>query len=252
MHSKLLLLSSALTSLVYVGAANAQINIPVATFNSPVGGSSYVTLFTGSKFGPDSSWRVSNGSVDILGLSHAQSPDGNQSVDVDGASAGAFTSNILIPVAGTVKVDFWFAGNPEGSLLSPTPVIKTLEVSLGLASSIFTFNTSSFPHDRFNNVGWIYEEAVFNNQAVGIQSLTFTSLDLPSSSQNGPLVGTVTVSVTSDSPPGAVPEPSIYGAFSGLALLGLAAWRHRIAFVSPRRSTVGPGARWAWISPDRC
>lgn len=182
--------------------------VPVASFDSPPAGGGISTIWANGTFGSPANWTVTSGSVDVIGTGFSQwsPPDGHQTVDLDGSSVGAISTPISIPSAGTVEVEFFLAGNYRGG-----PAIKQLQVSLGAVNQTFSFDTTG--HNA-NNMGWVSVSAIFANQSAGVATLAFRSLDGPlGGSYYGPVIGTVTASVTP------VPEPSTMGA--GLGTLGI-------------------------------
>jgi hypothetical protein len=198
-------LFSLLTILPLTHGATTTV-IPVDNFNSPqVAGNPAYTDFTyGNTFGSSGKWTVTGGSVDLIGTSFWQTPDGNQNVDMDGTSVGQISTTITIPNAGNVTVSFWLAGNMFGNTPGST---RTLQVSLGAASQTFTFDINGKSHA---NMGWVAESAVFANQSAGPETLTFTGLDGPLGYpyEDGPVLGTVTASVTRVAvPPSILAQP---------------------------------------------
>ena len=191
-------------------------SISVADFNSPTGGGGFSSIGTGGTFGSGNGWTVTSGSVDVIGTGFWQSPDGNQNVDLDGSSVGAIATAITIPYGGDVTIGFWLAGNPAGA-----PTIKHLEVDLGAASQTFTFDTTgkSWPASQ-NNMGWLYESAVFSNQSAGATTLTFASLDSSyGGTFYGPVVGTVTASI---------PDGGMTAVLLGVGIVGLGCARRKL------------------------
>jgi hypothetical protein len=203
--TKLLPLFSLLI-LPYMVQDQSYTYIPVDNFNSPqvAGDPAYTDFKYGNTFGSSGNWTVTGGSVDLIGTSFWQTPDGNQNVDMDGTSVGQISTTITIPNAGNVTVSFWLAGNMFGNTPGST---RTLQVSLGAASQTFTLDINGNSHA---NMGWVAESAVFANQSAGPEILTFTSLDGPLGYpyDDGPVLGTVTAYVTRVAgPPSILAQP---------------------------------------------
>jgi len=178
--------------------ASAQV-IPIDNLGST--GAVYNTLFSPSTFGQNSGWTVTSGSIDQIGT-YWQSPDGYNSVDMDGDNPGSIQTIIDVPTAGAVTIDFALSGNPDGGI-----PLKTLSVDLGSAAAqTFTYTTGANDH---GNMMYASESAVFIVPA-GNLILSFSSLDA-SSSPFGPVVGAISGSEVSS-----VPD----GGFS-MALLGM-------------------------------
>lgn len=177
------------------GAANASNLVSDGNFAVPPGGGSFTTYFNGQSFGP---WTVTSGSIDLIGgyWQNPTSPGG--SVDVDGDSPGAFDQTIATG-KGAYELTFDLSGNPDGG-----PTTKTLQVTVGNATQVFTYVLNGNSH---SDMMYVPESLKFATS--GPTTLTFTSLDVDS--PYGPVVGNV--SVTS------VPEPASWT----LMLLGAGA-----------------------------
>jgi choice-of-anchor C domain-containing protein len=181
-------------------------------FNTPSGGSSFVTLNAGSS--ALTGWTIDKGSIDVIG-GYWQNPLGSQSVDLDGSPGAAKISQILnLPGAGTYQLTFLAAGNPEGD---PSPM-KGLRVSVGGSSWVFDIPKAP---DKVN-MNWQPFTISFTAAAAEAVALSFESLTGTGKyggSTNlfycGPVVANVNVS--------AVPIPgAVWLLGSGfLGLLGL-------------------------------
>jgi hypothetical protein len=168
-------------------------SISVPTFGAIGGNTGFYDTGVGSTFGQNSGWTVTSGTVDFIG-GYWQSPDGNQTVDMDGNNPGAIATTIDVPAAGTVTVDFDLSGNPDGG-----SSLKTLQVQLGSATpEVLTYTTGSNTH---SDMDYVAESAVFNISTPGDLTLSFASLDV-SSSPYGPVVATVTASEANSVPDG--------------------------------------------------
>jgi choice-of-anchor C domain-containing protein len=178
------------------GAAHASNLVSDGNFSSPYGGAVFVTDFSGSSFGP---WSVTSGSVDLIG-GYWQSPSGpgGGSVDLDGDSPGAI-SRSLATGTGTYTLTFDLSGNPDGG-----PATKTLDVSVGGVTKVFTYTIGSNTHADMD-----YKPESLTFTASGPTTLSFASGDV--GSPYGPVVGAVSVT--------AVPEPASWA----LMILGAGA-----------------------------
>jgi len=178
-------------------------DIPVDTFDKPNEGASSVSVSLNQTFGSAGNWKVAGGTVDVIGAGYWQSPDGHQTIDIDGVSVGSMSTTIDVPVSGTVTVSFWLAGNPQNP-----PTVKHLRVSLGAVAADFSFDITGH---ALNNMGWVAESVVFTNQSAGLTPLTFTSEDGAIGDSHyggGAAVGTVSASVVPDSIPTFSQQPS--------------------------------------------
>jgi choice-of-anchor C domain-containing protein len=178
------------------GAAHASNLVSDGDFSSPYGGPVFTTYFSGSSFGP---WSVTSGSVDLIG-GYWQSPSGpaGGSVDIDGDSPGAISQS-LATGTGTYTLTFDLSGNPDGA-----PATKTLDVSVGGVSQVFTYTIGSNTHASMN-----YTPESLTFTASGPTTLSFASGDV--GTPYGPVVGAVSVT--------AVPEPASWA----LMILGAGA-----------------------------
>lgn len=85
-----------------------------------------------------------------------QSPDGKNTVDMDGNSPGLISTLIDVPSAGQVTIGFDLAGNPDGQS------VKYLQVGLGASvSPTFTFDSTG--HSEAS-MGWVAETATFTRR----------------------------------------------------------------------------------------
>jgi choice-of-anchor C domain-containing protein len=179
------------------GGAHAATNLVTdGDFNSPSGGNAFHPFSAGSSFGP---WTVSSGSVDLVGGFWQEPTPGAGSVNVNGHSDGSFGQSIATG-PGTYTLTFDLSGDPQGR-----PGTKSLEVSVGDITKTFTFTTGA---NSRANMMYVPESLTF--KATGPTTLTFTSLDQPSS-PFGPVVADVAID--------AVPEPAAWA----LMMLGLGA-----------------------------
>lgn len=178
-------------------------------FSNPYVPGIFQTYFSGSSFGP---WTVTSGSIDLIGTYWQAPPLGGQSVDMDGDSPGSIRQDLGNLAPGSYQLTFYLAGNPDGG-----PGTKTLNVQVGGASSIFTFDVTD-DNNKSYFMGWTPETLSFTSPG-GDTLLTLTSLDA-GSSPYGPVIGNVALS----DPP--VPEPCTILLF-GIGLAGFAGRRLR-------------------------
>ncbi|MGO8839218.1 MAG: hypothetical protein ACLQAH_09015 [Limisphaerales bacterium] len=215
--------------LLAVGRTQAQVSIAVDNFDGAISdydqSVSYpglYELYSGDSVG---NWTVTGpgytsldnpgSSVEVITpTGDWQSPDGHNTLDMDGRSVGQIQTTLYVPFSGTVTVDFWLAANPSPDYSA----IKTLQVALGANSQVFTFDRTGH---SYSSMGWTLESATFANVSAGDLVLALTSLDAGGlgtpTSGGGAAVGTVTAFVT------AVPEPPTWlsGVFGvGIVLVG--------------------------------
>ena len=197
-----------------VGSASAALLVADGSFNDPASPGNFTTFSAGQSFGTGNAWTVTNGtvsingSVDEIGNYFPATPNGGNSVDLDGNSPGGIKQTVTFASAGTYALQFYLAGNPDGN-----PLIKSLTASIDGTSGIFTYNTT------LHSFGpWTLESLVFNVATPGSYTLAFQSND--SNTPYGPVIGQVSIS--------AVPEPSTW-AMMGIGFLGvgLLAYRRR-------------------------
>jgi choice-of-anchor C domain-containing protein len=164
--------------------ASAATTFTDGDFTTPSGGATFTT-FNGGSFGP---WNVT-GSVDLIG-GYWQAPTaGGGSVDLDGNSPGAI-SQTFTAAPGQYQLSFFLSGNPDGGA-----GVKTVDVSAGGSSQVFTFDTGSNSRASMD-----YVQKTLDFISTGSTTLTFTSQDV--NSPFGPVVGGVSVT--------AVPEPATW------------------------------------------
>ena len=124
----------------------------------------FITLGTGAA--NIANWSVT-GSIDYIG-SYWNAADGNRSIDLNGYYAiGSISQTFNTDVGQAYSVEFYMAGNPDGS-----PVVKTLVASGGsVTEEQFSFDVTG---QSLTNMGW--EMRSFDFIATGTSTtLTFAS-----------------------------------------------------------------------------
>jgi choice-of-anchor C domain-containing protein len=89
-------------------------------FESPKVSGQLQRLPAGSHIGP---WTVTAGNVDLSTAGLWQTPEGRQSIDLDGDANGAVATTVTTRPLTTYRITFALAGNPAAA-----PLIKTGEV----------------------------------------------------------------------------------------------------------------------------
>lgn len=208
-----LLAAVAAIALVPTGANAAEFingsfengSLPNPTFSTVAGGNS--SSING--------WLVTGNSVDYIG-SYWAAQDGARSIDLNGNGLGGIQQTFDTVVGQLYNISFWLAGNTDGA-----PTTKSVKVTAGNASSIFTFDTTGFSAPA--NMGW--KNYTFQFKATGTSTLlSFESLD---ATAYGASLDNVSVS--------AVPEPAAWAMMMlGIGFIG-GAMRRRIAARSAYR-----------------
>ncbi|MGI5447415.1 choice-of-anchor C family protein [Streptomyces sp. CA-243310] len=102
---------------------------PVAPVNA------FTTVSAGQSIGP---WRVTSGAVDLIGAGFWQAAEGDQSVDLNAAQAGAVAQTFATTAGQRYTVTYSLAANPEGG-----PAVKTGRVLLdGQNIQDFSFDST--------------------------------------------------------------------------------------------------------------
>ena len=133
-------------------------------------GGNWNTLNTGST--AITGWTVSSGTVDWVDSSYWQAANGSKSVDLDGNSAGALTSDAFDTVSGaTYFVSFALSGNPDANL-----GVKTVEVSAsGTSTAPATYDFNTLTTDN-THTDMMYQTEGYTFVATGASAtLTFAS-----------------------------------------------------------------------------
>jgi choice-of-anchor C domain-containing protein len=83
---------------------------------APVG--SFMTLSAGQSLGP---WTVTEGSVDLIGARYWAASEGDQSLDLNGAEAGAVSQTFATTPGTLYTVSYSLGGNPDSAM----PAVRT-------------------------------------------------------------------------------------------------------------------------------
>ena len=195
-----------------IAAANAAVLVADGSFNDPASPGNFTTYGAGSTFGNGGVWLVTNGtvsingSVDEIGNYWPHTPNGGNSVDLDGNSPGGISQKITFNTPGSYVLQFYLAGNPDG-----LPEVKSLSASIGDGSpaQTFTYDTTLASFGP-----WQLESMLFTISAPGSYALAFQSND--QDTPYGPVIGQVSIS--------AVPEPATWAmmilGFLGMGFIG--------------------------------
>lgn len=164
-----------------VAAQAATTAFTNGSFETPTAPTNFfTTYFAGQTMGL---WEVESGSVDLVDDGFWQTAEGDQSVDLNGLTAGTLSQTFTTEPGTKYTVTYSLAGNPGGA-----PTVKTGEVRIdGQNFQDFTFNTAG---KTFANMGYVTRQFTFvaNNPST---KLTFASTSGPSA--YGPVIDDVKV-----------------------------------------------------------
>ncbi|MCO6008251.1 choice-of-anchor C family protein [Actinoallomurus purpureus] len=160
--------------------ANATSGLADGSFETPVvTPGTFQTFSSGQLIGP---WRVTNGSVDLIGGGFWQASDGRQSLDLSGGSAGGVTQTFATRPGVIYEVIYALAGNPQGS-----PAVKTGQVFInGALAQNFSFDVTGH---TVANMGYVTRAVRF--RATGVSSTVHFSST--TNSAYGPVIDDVGV-----------------------------------------------------------
>ncbi|MFD7982017.1 choice-of-anchor C family protein [Kitasatospora indigofera] len=149
---------------------------------------SFNTLTAGQTVGP---WRVTAGSVDLIGAGFWQAAEGDQSVDLNGRGPGAVAQTFSTVPGATYTVTYALAGNPGGG-----PALKTGSALVdGQDFQDFSFNTTG---KSFTNMGYVNRQFTF--RATGAATdIAFASTT--TTGPYGPVVDDVRIERCAPCPP---------------------------------------------------
>ncbi|MBB5152871.1 choice-of-anchor C family protein [Saccharopolyspora phatthalungensis] len=150
------------------------------SFETPtVAVSTFDTFSAGQSFGP---WRVTSGTIDLIGEGFWQAAEGGQSVDLNGTSAGAISQTFTTVPGTTYTVAYSLAGNPGGQALKTGKVLID-----GQNFQDFSFDTTG---KTTTDMGYVRRQVTF------VATKASTTLTFASTTPNsawGPAVDDVTV-----------------------------------------------------------
>jgi choice-of-anchor C domain-containing protein len=161
---------------------------------------SFTTIGTGGSL---PGWSIDSGSVDLINT-YWQNGSGNYSLDLSGNAAATISQTITdLTIGQHYRLSFLLAGNPDSG-----PIVKSLLVSIGGDSRIFTFDTAGSSR---GSMGWTGNSLDF---VAGDTSLllSFASQD---AGAFGPALDAVAISAI-PLPAGA---PLLLAGLGGLALM---------------------------------
>ncbi|MER6616494.1 choice-of-anchor C family protein [Streptomyces xantholiticus] len=164
-----------------VAARAATTAFTNGSFETPTAPPNYwTTFYAGQTMGL---WQVEGGDVDLKDDGVWQAAEGNQSVDLNGGTAGTVSQTFTTEPGTKYTVTYSLAGNPGGA-----PIVKRGEVRVdGQNFQDFTFNTVG---KTFANMGYVTRQFTFvaNNPST---KLTFASTSGPTA--YGPVIDDVKV-----------------------------------------------------------
>jgi choice-of-anchor C domain-containing protein len=189
-------------------AANLIVN---GGFEEPATGS-FTTIPAGD---PSlTGWTVVDGSVDVVNTAFYPAFEGDQSLDLDGSSAGTIEQSFATAAGTTYTLTFAYANNPGGTV--PASANVSVVGTATLLSQDFTHGSSTD-----TDMDYVIFSGSFTADSA-TTTLRFTSLN-PAGSIGG--IALDAVSVTAGTP-AAVPEPASL-ALLGAGAVGLAGYRLR-------------------------
>lgn len=139
--------------------------------------------YTAAKYPDLGAWRITAGSVDLIGAGWEEAAEGKQYVDLNGndgdGTAATLTQTLHTTSGRRYRLEFLLAGNPHGD-----PPVKNLDVQFGSVSKSLTTNEAS--GDTLN-----WQQVELDADACSDSTvLTFTSR---TQGQRGPLIDAVSV-----------------------------------------------------------
>ncbi|WP_149181545.1 choice-of-anchor C family protein [Streptomyces sp. TRM49041] len=164
-----------------VAAQAATTAFTNGSFETPTAPSNlFSTYFAGQTMGL---WQVESGSVDLVDDGFWQAGEGEQSVDLNGGTAGTLSQTFTTEPGTKYTVTYSLAGNPAGA-----PTVKTGEVRIdGQNFQDFTFNTAG---KTYANMGYVTRQFTFVANRPSTK-LTFASTSGPTA--YGPVIDDVKV-----------------------------------------------------------
>ena len=134
-------------------------------------------------------WTIVSGSVDTVDFSFFPAREGNQSLDLDGLSAGTIEQSIVTTPGSPYKVKFYYANNPilNGGATVPASANVTIQgANAALISQTITHSSSSL-----GSMNFTLFEALFTADST-TTILRFSSFS-PANSTGGIVLDSVSV-----------------------------------------------------------
>ncbi|GGO95631.1 choice-of-anchor C family protein [Wenjunlia tyrosinilytica] len=162
-------------------AAAAASRFDDGSFETPLApAGSFQTYAAAQSIGP---WRVTTGSVDLIGAGYWQAAEGDQSVDLNGTSPGAVAQTFTTTPGTKYTVTYSLAGNP-----GTPPVVKTGKVLVdGQDFQDFSFDITG---KSSTNMGYVTRQLTF---VARNPTTTLTFASTTANSARGPVIDDVLV-----------------------------------------------------------
>ncbi|MEV5712120.1 choice-of-anchor C family protein [Actinoallomurus sp. NPDC052274] len=156
--------------------------------NPVVPANSFTTFNAGAEIG---AWRVADGNVDLIGSGFWQAAEGNQSIDLDGNTAGTVEQSVPTHFGGCYNVTFSLAGNPDGGPAVKRGFLRVTQHGMGHPANQRNFAFDTTGKTRAD-MGYVPQR--FRFRALGpAVTLAFGST---TAGAFGPVIDAVTVSPT--------------------------------------------------------
>ncbi|MEU9123074.1 choice-of-anchor C family protein [Streptomyces sp. NPDC048506] len=140
------------------------------------------TVSAGQSIGP---WKVTGGTVDLIGTGYWQAAEGDQSVDLNGMEPGAVAQTFATTPGTSYTVTYSLSGNPQ---LGHVPAVKTGKVLIdGQNVQDFSFDVSGTTEAE---MGYVRRQLTFVARGT---SMTLGFASTTAHSATGPVVDDVTV-----------------------------------------------------------
>ena len=149
-------------------------------FETPAVSGGFTRYAAGARLGP---WTVTSGEVDLTTTALWQTPEGRQSLELDGRARGSVARTLVTKPLRTYRITYALAGNYVGA-----PAVKTGEVRAnGKVIQSFAFDTTGRSRD---DMGYVRRTAYVLAKG-GTLVLEFAGTTTPSG--YGPLIDDVRV-----------------------------------------------------------
>ncbi|MDH6139322.1 MULTISPECIES: choice-of-anchor C family protein [Kitasatospora] len=174
-----LLLGSA-TALAAPAQARTPSRFDDGSFEYPIApANSFTEPGTGQSIGP---WQITSGNVDLIGAGFWQAAEGDQSVDLNGSTAGTIAQTFTTTPGTTYTVTYSLAGNPAAG-----PTVKTGHADIdGQDFQDFSFDITG---KSTTTMGYVGRQFTF----VAANSATTLSFASTTTGYAGPVVDNVQV-----------------------------------------------------------